>query len=505
VSGEATVLVALARTLRDRGRTLEALEALARARDAMDDPSPLLPDISEVSLLAVHSFNAHRDAGELELAREYAAALVRLVPRNPEFLAAALECEKALGRWNEVAVYARSLLEVDPGSIAARATLAEICKVTGDAEGEIAHRMVLALSPANPLAPLVRLRDLHDVTSLILCRPLTPGSEAKARRLLDAARALRIEAEPGSEWEGWEKHYRLLLDAVDLDAVRADTPAAADPGPVALLGADGEALDWRDLRRRADELQAAAVFFAAADEAYVDLYGRWYGRSVLKFSDVPCLVVIHVIGGGARLAEIAARVGVSDRRLVFAGDHFDAGAVTTAAYDAPPKGRAAKPLAHLQSVRFLRLGALLDQLERPVFVSDIDLLLQRGVADLLDRHAGDDLVMNENEVSFNAGSRFTANLLLATPGPAARRFTAFLAAYLDCALAGAEVTRWIDQLGLLLARQHLLIHDPEAKVGGFDTMSDINNVMYPSYQPHPFRFLSLFHGFDMASLEGVLG
>jgi hypothetical protein len=25
--------------------------------------------------------------------------------------------------------------------------------------------------------------------------------------------------------------------------------------------------------------------------------------------------------------------------------------------------------------------------------------------------------------------------------------------------------------------------------------------MYPSYQEHPFRFLSLFHGFDTSSLE----
>jgi hypothetical protein len=25
--------------------------------------------------------------------------------------------------------------------------------------------------------------------------------------------------------------------------------------------------------------------------------------------------------------------------------------------------------------------------------------------------------------------------------------------------------------------------------------------MYPSYQEHPFRFLSLYHGFDTSSLE----
>jgi len=49
---------------------------------------------------------------------------------------------------------------------------------------------------------------------------------------------------------------------------------------------------------------------------------------------------------------------------------------------------------------------------------------------------------------------------------------------------------------------------PKAQIGYFDTSSDINNVMYPSYQEHPFRFLSLYHGFDTSSLErhpNVLG
>ena len=70
------------------------------------------------------------------------------------------------------------------------------------------------------------------------------------------------------------------------------------------------------------------------------------------------------------------------------------------------------------------------------------------------------------------------------------------------------MTRWIDQLALLLARHHLMRHGLDPKVGYFDTASDINNVMYTSYQAHPFRFLSLYHGFDTASLEGeaaVLG
>jgi hypothetical protein len=182
--------------------------------------------------------------------------------------------------------------------------------------------------------------------------------------------------------------------------------------------------------------------------------------------------------------------------------------VTTQCWDAPPKGLIAKPVAHFQSVRFQRLGALIDRLARPTFVSDIDLILQRGVADLLARCGACDMVFNENEVTTHAGSRLTANLLLVQPTENARVLLRFLRTYLDKALSGLEVTRWIDQVALVLARHHLLTHAPAAKLGYFDTASDINNVMYPSYQENPFRFLSLFHGFDTSTLEdhpSVLG
>jgi hypothetical protein len=187
--------------------------------------------------------------------------------------------------------------------------------------------------------------------------------------------------------------------------------------------------------------------------------------------------------------------------LILTGDQFDAGRVATKCYDTPPKGLIAVPVAHFQSVRFLQLGALLDKLKLPVFVSDIDLILQRGVKDLLQRARGTDVMLNENTHNTNAGSRLTANLLLVQPTKNAALFLRFLRATLEKALGGAEVSRWIDQFALLLARHHLMRHVRNPQIGYFDTDSDINNVMYTSYQEHPFRFLSLYHGFDTSSLD----
>ncbi|RAK58125.1 hypothetical protein [Phenylobacterium deserti] len=487
--------------------TLAALQRLAAQRaSGLKAISPA--EVEAHANAGVTLFNQHMASGATETAEAYAAALAEVLPNAVQMLDAAMGCNRTLGRFEKAVTYAQKILAIEPDHFNAHQLMADVCKALGEADGEIGHRLGMALSSSNPSHALLKLRDIHDVASAILCRPLTERSELQLSALLNAAARLDVQAEPGTEWQGWEKHYRLLLQGVDMTAVRGPTPPAASDDDVEYADARGLQLGLVHLRKMAEAAGAEAVFFAAADEAYVELYARWYALSVLKHSDVPCVVVIHVIGGAGRLAEIAAKVGIDDPRLMFAADRFDAAWVATRCYDAPPKGLIDKPVAHYQSVRFQRLGSLLAALQRPVFVSDIDLLLQRGVADLLARCASDDVVFNENAISHAAGSRLTANLVLVRPTESAQAMLRWLRAYLDRALAGAEVTRWIDQLALILARHHLAFRQPQAQLGYFDTSSDINNVMYPSYQEHPFRFLSLYHGFDTSSLEGdprVLG
>jgi hypothetical protein len=497
--GRTDVRLAHVAALGEVGRTLDAMSQLNVLKTLGATPQ-LLAALQVQAETAVGKFNLHLARGETAEAERYASALVELLPQNTAMMRAALDCNQALGRPDRALRHAAMIAILEPQNRAARTTLADLLHATGDIAQEIEHRVTLALRPAPDAAPLLRLRDLHDAAGLILCRPLTPRSREQLDQLLAAARALEVVTPPGSEWEAWARHYGVLVEALDME-LALSPPKARDAGKLEIKAATGESLDWKRLRARADKLGAKAVFFAAADEAYVDLYARWYALSVLRYADVPFLVVIHVIGGKGQLTRIAGTVGIDDERLVFTADDFDAGAVATKCYDAPPKGLIEKPVAHLQSSRFQRLGPLLDKLERPVFVSDIDLLLQRGVADLLAAQAQADLVLNENEVTFNAGSRLTANLLLVNPTPAGRGFVAAVARYLDEMLARPQVTRWIDQVALILGRHNLEAHSPGARIGYFDTQSDINNVMYPSYQAHPFRFLSLYHGFDTSSLE----
>lgn len=370
-----------------------------------------------------------------------------------------------------------------------------------DLEAELTAALRQARDARSGLHPLGRLKFYHDALGLILCAPLTPERLTLFEDLIAEAKVMDVDP-PGQEWEGWSIHYHLVLEALTGAKLEAPTPAVPDEQPGTFLTGDGQTLDSDGLKAHADSLGARVVFFAAADARYVELYGRLLSLSVLKHCDVPFLIILHVIGGGGRLAEAAATVGIDDARVVFTGDAFDASAVSTRCYETPPKGLIDIPVAHYQSVRFQQLGGLLALLQRPVFVSDIDLLLQRGVADLLERWADADIVINENEGNTQAGSRITANLLLAQPTPAAGLMLRWVRAYLDERLSRKAVTRWIDQIALNLARHHLALHDANSKVGTFDTHSDINNVMFSEYVPgHPFRFLSLYHGFDTSTLE----
>jgi hypothetical protein len=491
-SGDVEILQQIVRMLGADGQTLKAIEKLAVLKAVATNTDVLIEDIRAQLPAAIKSFNDYIARGQVVEAEKYASALAAVAPGNIALLSSALSCNLALDRKHAAAKYAAALLKLDPAHALARAALGAQTPVEATTD----------------VHPLLRLRNLYDAASVILCAPLDDGAAKKVRQLLEAAGELVVDVPPGSEWEGWVKHYRLAAQALDLPLVLSPTPTPVKESTVALATAVGRRLDWRQLQARAERLGAKAVFFAAADRSYVDLYARWYIRSILKFCDVSCLVVVHVIGGAKDLKAVAKGIGIKDKRLFFAGDRFAAERVTTKCYDAPPKGFIAKPVAHFQSVRFLKLGTLIQKLKLPVFVSDIDLLLQRGVADLLQRCADADVVLNENTANTNAGSRLTANLVLVNPTQNAKVFLRFLKTYLERALSGSEVSRWIDQFGLLMARHHLSFRGKGVRIDTFDTTSDINNVMYRSYQEHPFRFLSLYHGFDTSSLEAnpmVLG
>lgn len=493
--GDRDALRALAAIQSEAGCPLEALATL-RALAAAGEPIAALA--TAPSQAAIAAFNAAREVGDLATAELHAAALAELFPENAALLEAAFGCNRALGWDRRTLRFAGALLRQDPAHPAANAVLAEHHAAAGNRPGEAWHRARLALG-ADAMDPLRRLYALHAALSLLLLDPLSAPGWTLAGELAEAARGIDPALLPEPQQRDWAWHYRLLAEAAD-PALLAGEPA--DLALEAFVDSAGTTLDAPALARLAKAEAAEVVFLVAADERYLRLYGRLFARSVLAACEMPCLLVLHVIGGAERLAEIARATGIDDRRVVFSADDFAPGSVACVCRDSD--GPATLPLAHLQSARFLVAAPLLRLLRLPLFVSDIDMLLQRGVAALLQRFRDADIVLNRNEDSPAFGSRLTANLALFQPTAPAAAFLDTLGRHLTASLRRPAVTRWIDQCALQFAWQHLTRAEPAATVAWFDTDADVNNVMYRRYQSNPFCFLSLYHGFDLDSLPAEL-
>ena len=494
-------LIGSIRSLGACGRVKEALHRLITLTRLPGDLDALMQDVQEQACLAIGQYNEHLRAGEAEQAADCIAALVTLAPRNKPFLEEAFSLSQRLGQRERISEYAAALLALDPTHYAAHQEMAGACQASGDTRGEAEHLVGVARFQPETLHSAVRLHTIYAALSAVLFHDLDDWAVRQVEDLTAAARAIPPAHSAADEapYAGWEKHYRLSIEAIDLPAILAPTPEPYAYPDIAFASCAGDAMEIADVRAAAARQHAGLVFFVAADAVYVDLYARSYVSSVLRSCDVGCLVIVHVIGGMDRLRDAARSVGLADARLIFSADRFDPAAVTSRCYSEPPtlwRGLA----AHYQSARFVWLGYLLQSLALPVLVSDIDLLMQRGVSDLLAQHADADVVLNYNAASRFYSARLTANLLLVNPTPTAGLFVRFLRNFLERALQQSEITRWIDQCALLSTCHHVS-WNAAPRFGYFDTNSDINNCIYKEYQENPFRFLSLYHGFDMSSLH----
>lgn len=487
------------------GRSDAALARLAKARALSPNADGMLAEIHEQAVPAIHAFNDHIRRNELEPASRIIAGLTALYPENREFLAMGFEVSSQRHQPEQVEKFAAALLALDPGHFGARMAMAQQCNTRGDVLQEIEHRVRAARLPPRDTNSVLLLKNIYDALSAILCGDLDEVKATLVEELIATARSIG-PAQPSTrieQVEAWERYYRTAIDGVDLAAILGPTPEEAPWPAIGFASSSGSPMELPQVRAVAARQRAEIVFFVAADAAYVARYARWYVSSVLRACDVPCLVVVHVIGALGRLGEAAASVGIEDSRLIFSADGFDPASVTGRCY-ATPNGVPTHGLAaHYQSARFQWLGYLLRQLALPIIVSDIDLLLQRGVKDLLERCADADIVFNELTVKTELGSRLVANLLLVNPTGAGEILARYLRFYLETQLRKEKIDRFIDQTALLMARHHVL-RAAAPRLAYFDKF-DVNNLVYKQYHDNPYRFFSMYLGFDVSTLAPVAG
>ncbi len=443
-------------------------------------------------LAAVH-------AGRREESETYLKLFLDLLPASPNVLSVGMAMACTGEDLDRAAFFAQRLLPLGPDNVPVRIVLADHCRRTGDVDAEVEHRLFLA-SPKGGLDERERSRHLYEAANVILSHPLTPAREARLAESLNAHEHLC--AEGGGD--AWAAFHQAMMATIDLDSLaRPDDGTALDP--VRLCGADGTVWPAESWAREWAAEGVEALFCVAADPIYCRRYAGLFARSVLRHAGVECRVVVHVIGAGADLPDIVGSLAIDDPRVVYSGDDFDSAQVSGRVVDSPTRAPIDKPIGHYQSARFGLVAPLLDVFGVPLFLTDIDCILQRGVGDLLDSARTWDLMLNENGGVTQFGAQLTANLLLFQPTPASHLFARFLRRYLATALQRPLIPKWVDQIGLGLARHYLRRHMPSARIGTFDVASDINNVVYPAYVPTPYRFLSLYQGFDLASLPDPEG
>jgi len=493
---------ALVELLHARGDILEGVEALHSLLDA-GYPRDVVPNRFGALLdRAFRHCETLYNNQEAEEAQRYLLPLTDIIPQHLSVLSMALSCSRYIGTTAISETLIPRVLALDPRDGTARMEMIEWLRRTGDLAEELRWRDDLMQAEPPAVPKINHVWNAYELINQVISDPLTDESKARIERAQAALDRVPHDEAAESGHDAWARFCRAMAGGIDLAAL-SRPPAPPHPAP-ALFAHDGSPLSVAQLRDLAARRGAKAVFLVAADEVYVQRYARPYARSVLRNAGLPVLVVIHVAGGRKRIGEIARQVGIADEGLVFTADDFDPASVTGRVLDAPTQPRITKPTGHYQSARFHQAPWILSELGLPLFVTDIDCLLERDILDLVAKGGDTDILLNENIVMRQLGARITANLLLLFPTDSARNFACFVSSYLDAVLQHRFIPKFIDQIALLMGRHYMQANHPDAKFGYFDVDTDINNCIFTEYYSHPFRFLSLYHGFDMSSLPDAI-
>lgn len=454
-----------------QARHADALRLIRRATHLAPAGVQLTPFVSTICVEASVAFNERLTANDPAAAEPIIEALALLRPE--EYQGTALTLARYRGNAGRSLHHATQMLQRNPESWSAHAALSDVATARGDIAGRLEHnaRVVLLRERTADGDEWMFSAEATHVVSDILVHPEVPH----LLPLVDEVRAA-VAAQPQTfskeEDRSNDRFLRLCLDSA-ATAILAETPPDRPPRPLTFADSAGAKLSFDKMRQKILANAPKLTFLAAADEVYLRRYGRTYLEALLQRCDVDCAVILCMVGDPKKLKSVIAEIGVRDLRLFYMVDTFDPAHAVS--YYTPEGCLTDCARAYYQSVRFLVLETLLRDLEMPLMVSDIDILLQGSVAGLLERHAGADVVLNKNESIVSFGSHFTANLVLIKPGRTGQQFAAMLRHFLEARLKRDHIEQFVDQIALVFAHYHCRRQALD-RIGFFHD-TEINNVM----------------------------
>jgi hypothetical protein len=485
------------------GLLLEALEDIYKIHKLTGSLEGFLEAGSEIIRKSVAQVQHLANIGKFEDASTYCMPLVNIMPGHIKLIELYAKLLLRLNRTEECEYFSEILFRDDPNSLMANTVLVDKARRNKDLPRWREHLTSIILNKESNTVAHGRMHEIVELLGLILTGVnIKIEDRLLAKEIVNQAKSLiPLSTALPTEDQEWFRHYWLIVRAIEEAEQLTPLPQSRATGPSICCSGTGKPLSLDDVKEKAQSVGAQSVLLVAADEKYFRLYARMFVLSALNIVDVGCLVIVHVIGGEGKLATLAQEIGINDDRLILTADNFDATAVKTISIAPPPDSIIKVPVAHFQSIRFDQADFLLSHLGLPVFVTDIDCVLLKGIAEVLDFQRGKDIVFNLNPICHTVGDFLTANLVLFYPTKLGKIYSATLREYLQISLAGTDVCRWIDQIGLLVARNHLIFQNMPLNVGYFQAEVDINNAMYGKLPKEPTRFFSLFQTFDLNSLK----
>ncbi len=432
--------------------------------------------------------------------------MLKVVPQNRPFIETALSISSVLGAPDKIQQYSRflqELLQAEHGQLQDRATKAH---EEARYEDELSARVELFEHPYDQLLHQAwRLQNIHAALGCIFAGEITAGRLQLAARLLAAVPSPDAMAAPAKHdaLARFDKFYRLSLGEVNLEAIFGPPQAVPELPEMRFADAWGNPLTTGQIQEMIRSRGVQVGFFTAGSKLYFERCALHYAKSMLQNCDCSALVFICATGAWDTAEQAARMLGVRDERLIFCTDGFrdlpDTYRIYTHADikedDAYP---VTLPISYYASVGLLHLRIFTDLFGIPMFLSGMDTILQKGVAELLDRTKGCDLVVNKS-FGTHLSSTYINSLQLVYPTANSRLFAAFIQQNLGQAILKHEQPFAMDQFYLYMGILHLAANGSEVRIERFDEF-DVNNCMFGTdtvgiHREHlkKFRFVNIFN------------
>lgn len=479
--------------LAEAGRIDETVAHVEALVQNARDRAPLLQQLGPLVAEAIRLRASYFEQGDDRRVENMQRLIVALYDKCPAANQWAMNNASKSNREGIAARYAHLILQQEPDNSAALHVAARFATAVGLGEEELSFRLRFMEHPTD------RLLQMYNCLRIIwfyLKTPLDAQTRAAVIRCRDRRLLQPVTNYGDQSLQIAHDHCEQMMQCLDLDFL--DQPRNVRLQPSVLFDHAGRPVTIDQVQQEAKRQGVRTVLMAAGDAHYLDRYARHFVLSALANADEPILLVLHAIGGRGKIADVAAQIGISSDRLYYSADDFDETPYmyTTINNECIFE----KPLAHYQCVRFDVATRLINELGLPVIAADIDTLVLKGTASLTAR--ADDVILNLNPLATGFAAMITANLLRIRPTPGARLFMGLVMAYLRGRLSEPKITRWIDQIALLMAKLHCEWNRAPVTIGAFEEQ-DINNIMYTRYDTYPIRFLSLYSKFDMNSIPAA--